>query len=158
MIHLNYSACPVRPKQSNGLGLRSFLLEQNMKPLVSFKPITGVYKIENTETRKIYIGQSDNVVLRIATHVNNMYKLDPMSSNREMILDFQKYGIGSFQYAVLEECEKSMLLERESFWAYSLSEAGMLLYNAKRENGNFNSIVKRSVAVEAGAIPQKEAK
>jgi hypothetical protein len=66
----NYSACPVRPEQSNGLGLRSFLLEIVMTQYV--------YKIQAGEYIKI--GIANDVQSRMAQlQTGNPYRLELMS-------------------------------------------------------------------------------
>jgi hypothetical protein len=61
-----------------------------------------------------------------------------------MLDDFQAYGLDSFQYEVLEECEKDALLKRESYWVYKYDELGKSLYNTKKINGNYQAVLKAS--------------
>lgn len=75
---------------------------------------TGIYMIRNTVNNKSYIGQSQNIELRIKTHVWML------SNNRHYNVHMQsawnKYGEGSFSISILEECEACRLDELEMFY------------------------------------------
>ena len=65
--------------------------------------------IKNKINNKIYVGGSTDVQRRLKTHIN----------------DLNKYGKNNFEFSVLEECDNSLLAEREEYWinytqAYSL--------------------------------------
>lgn len=73
--------------------------------------ISGVYKITNTVTGDFYIGSSKNVKERWAAHKKpSTLKKCP---NNPMYLDFQKYGVDSFEFQMIAEVEIEHLKETE---------------------------------------------
>jgi predicted GIY-YIG superfamily endonuclease len=70
-----------------------------------------IYCYHNTITRKKYIGQT------IAPE--KRYKQHTSESNRErdkFHLSMRKYGVESFVYGVIEECDEKELDKREIYW------------------------------------------
>lgn len=76
--------------------------------------ISGVYQIYNYISKKRYIGSSKNVVKRFTRHRGNLKS--QYGSNREMELDYLKYGINSFVFGLIEECSVEMLETREQYY------------------------------------------
>jgi group I intron endonuclease len=72
---------------------------------------SGIYKIENLINGKCYIGQSENLPIRIRTHINNIKKIK--ENNKELNIDAGKYGIENFKIEVIEYCDISKLDEKE---------------------------------------------
>jgi group I intron endonuclease len=73
------------------------------------QPITGIYQIENTVNRKVYIGQSVDIKKR--------WKFEKQGQvNWCLEDDVIAYGIDSFQFSILERTTKSRLNEREAFY------------------------------------------
>lgn len=74
----------------------------------------GVYKITNIKNGKFYIGSSKNILRRWWEH------RDGLNNNRHINKVFQnawnKYGKDSFNMVILEECQESLLLEREQHY------------------------------------------
>jgi predicted GIY-YIG superfamily endonuclease len=78
--------------------------------------VCGVYKIECLLTDDFYIGVSTNVRDRMYKHrkasgrgkQQNLYKL------------IQQYGWEAFDTTILEECDKSVMFERETYWIQKL--------------------------------------
>ncbi|HXP23602.1 MAG TPA: GIY-YIG nuclease family protein, partial [Candidatus Sulfotelmatobacter sp.] len=77
---------------------------------------SGIYIITNTINGKRYIGLSTRIKRRIMEHRT------PRNLQRSTVLAraFRKYGIENFKFEVLEECEPSLLAERERFWIAQL--------------------------------------
>lgn len=69
---------------------------------------TGIYKITNLINNHIYIGQSINIERRFREHKNKT----------SLIVDkaIKKYGIENFLFEIIEECDSSILDEREKYW------------------------------------------
>ena len=71
-----------------------------------------IYKITNNINQKIYIGQTKQLLHQrwsmhkqmSKTHSNILYKA------------MRKYGINNFSIEVVEECDNSLLNEREIYW------------------------------------------
>ena len=71
---------------------------------------SGIYKI-TSPTNKIYIGQSVNIIKRL-----NMYKNKNCKSQTKLWLSFNKHGVSTHNFEVIEYIEISLLNERERFW------------------------------------------
>lgn len=86
----------------------------------------GIYKITNLVNGKSYIGQSINIEERWKRHKQAR---DDFAIHQA----FKKYGLDSFSFEVIEECDPSLLDEREQFWiqyfdsfkkGYNMNEGG----------------------------------
>lgn len=60
----------------------------------------GIYLIENIETTKKYIGSSKNIMARWNSHIDLLLK--NAHTNDDLQSDFNKYGIKSFLFSILE--------------------------------------------------------
>lgn len=84
---------------------------------------SGIYLIHNNITDKYYIGKGSNVKERWRHH---KYVLqNKKHHNKDIQEDFDKYGIESFDFRVIEYCEN--LDEREIYWISYYSSRN--LYN-----------------------------
>ena len=74
--------------------------------------MTGIYKI-TSPSGKIYIGQSVNID-------NRFYRYSIVSVNikgqTRLYRSFLKYGVINHEFESIEECEESLLNERERYW------------------------------------------
>jgi len=75
---------------------------------------TGIYKITDIETGKIYVGQSVNISDRFKNHIKAGLGID--SSNNKLYSTMKEHGVENFYFEVLEECERALLNEKEKFW------------------------------------------
>ena len=94
-----------------------------------FNIVSGVYQIENIRNNRVYIGQSNNIMYRIAGHVDHLY--GERHSCSEMQDDFLEYGIGAFEFRVLERVSGNVkdLLDMENEYIISYLINGFNLYN-----------------------------
>ena len=69
----------------------------------------GIYKIENILNGKIYIGQSIEIERRWQKHLN---------ANDDFLIHkaIKKYGKENFKFSIIEECDSSLLNEKECYW------------------------------------------
>lgn len=69
---------------------------------------TGIYKITNLINNHIYVGQSIDIKRRFREH----------KSENSLVVDkaIKKYGVENFSFEIIEECDSSMLDEREKYW------------------------------------------
>lgn len=83
---------------------------------------SGIYKIYCIANNKQYIGSAKDIhkrwihhkwALRVGKH-----------SNAYLQSTYNKYGIDTFVYTILEECSVDMLLEREQFYLNQIFESG----------------------------------
>ena len=75
---------------------------------------SGVYGIFNTETRKVYVGQSCNVARRFAKH-----RAAPRAGrhiNKHLQAAWGQYGEDSFEFRVIELVPEALLNPREVSW------------------------------------------
>lgn len=74
----------------------------------------GIYLIKNNISKKEYIGQSINIEKRWKDHKkdlrNNIHK------NQHLQNAYNKYGENNFNFYILEECDKSILNDKEKFY------------------------------------------
>ena len=71
-----------------------------------------IYKIWNEENDKVYIGQTSvGIKTRWSSHLKNH-----MTNNAVLYRAMRKYGAGVFHIEQIEECDNSLLDEREKYW------------------------------------------
>jgi len=90
--------------------------------------IIGIYKIENIVTKKFYIGSSNDVNFRYRAHLSKLK--NNSHNNKHLQSTYNKYGIQTFSFSILEECDINILLEREQFYIDSFD--WNVLYNKTR--------------------------
>lgn len=73
----------------------------------------GIYIIKNDINNKVYIGQSINIHKRIQEHFWKSECSKDASYNSALHCAIRKYGKEHFYYEILEECDASLLDERE---------------------------------------------
>jgi group I intron endonuclease len=78
----------------------------------------GVYMIRCSDSEKIYVGSSSNIVKRWSHHRGLLRK---GINNSYMQEDYEKYGIESFNMSILELCSPDVFPERETHWINLLS-------------------------------------
>lgn len=99
----------------------------------------GIYKITNQVNGKIYIGQSIDISRRWRQHRN----ASCYDSDIPLYKAIKKYGIDNFTFEVIEECDMSLLNERELYWInfYDSYKQG---YNATLEGTIYGHEMKLS--------------
>jgi group I intron endonuclease len=85
--------------------------------------MVGIYKIENPKGR-IYIGQSKDIEVRWRD-----YRSLRCKGQRKLYYSLNKYGVDRHIFTVQEECELSVLNEKERYWQeyYKVLEGGLNL-------------------------------
>lgn len=109
------------------------------------KKMVGIYKIQNKQNGKIYIGQSNDIERRIKEHC---YPSRYIQSQCPIDYAIHKYGKDSFTYEVVEECSIEELNDKETYWiAYynSITSGYNCNYGGKQQSvGSFNGRAKLS--------------
>ena len=85
-----------------------------------------IYKITNLVNGKIYIGKTINLDSRLYKHKY----LAKKGNSRHLYSAMRKYGIENFSYEVVEECDASLLNDRERYWINA--------YNSTDRNIGYN--------------------
>ena len=112
---------------------------------------SGIYKIENIINKKYYIGQSEDLEIRIKEHKYLMSKLK--ENNKKLNNDIAKYGIDNFEIHIVEFCKVEELDEKEKKYIelYNSIENG---YNTRiggydgRKYKKDNNRIIRSINIE----------
>jgi len=100
----------------------------------------GIYKIENINTGKYYIGQSSDLYMRKIIHFRSLE--NNKSFNQYFQRAYNKYGKNSFIFSVLLYCEPFELTRYEQFFVDNGKRE--FLYNI-RECVNSNKGIIRSI-------------
>lgn len=84
----------------------------------------GVYKLTNLLNQKSYIGQAVDVGSRWKDHIKAGLGID--TPNNKLYTAMLKDGVENFSFELLEECERSELNNRETYWIefYKTQEFG----------------------------------
>jgi group I intron endonuclease len=88
-----------------------------------------VYKIYNSINDKIYIG-STKLALKIRWNGHRFYAKKQVQSL--LYIDINSMGIDNFFIEIIEECDISILKERELFWAQEFNSFHPNGYNINR--------------------------
>lgn len=75
---------------------------------------TGIYKLTNLKNQKVYIGQAANIAERWKDHIKAGLGID--TPNNMLYAAMIKDGVENFTFEVLEECERSALNDRETYY------------------------------------------
>lgn len=75
---------------------------------------SGIYRIENTKSRKVYIGQAGNLKKRYCDHISALRRNN--HDNNYLQNAWNKYNEDDFVFSVLEECELENLAQQEQYW------------------------------------------
>jgi len=95
---------------------------------VPYKKISGIYKITNMITNKVYIGSSYSVNSRISAHKNLLIK--NRHYNTHLQSSFNLHGIENFKFEIIEECSIDDMINKENDW--------IKIYNANNRLFGYN--------------------
>lgn len=95
--------------------------------------MTGfIYQIKNKLNGKLYIGQTTNFDKRKYYHLYDLKR--NKHRNKDLQSDWDELGEDSFEFSIIETCNKSKLCEREVYWirhyggiedCYNCTEGGL---------------------------------
>ena len=83
----------------------------------------GVYKITNTVTGEFYVGQSPDIEKRWSNHRLCCTGKKVSYDCERLKASVAQYGMDAFMFEVIEECDRAVLRERESYWIGCLEPA-----------------------------------
>ena len=75
----------------------------------------GIYKITDLQNKMWYIGQSAKIAERWRQHIKRGVGAETATRNK-LYTAMKAYGVENFTFEIVEECERSLLNERESYW------------------------------------------
>lgn len=75
----------------------------------------GIYKITNLVNQMCYVGQSNNIASRWKQHIKRGLGADTPTRNK-LYPAMEEYGVENFSFEIIEECNESLLDEREQYW------------------------------------------
>jgi hypothetical protein len=104
---------------------------------------SGIYSITNTITGRVYIGQAVNIAVRWSGHRGALR--GGRHSNTGLQADWHTHGAAAFSFAVIEQCTRAELTEREYLWIQDYQDRPAGVYNAR----------VRSRAEEEAARPEE---
>jgi group I intron endonuclease len=104
--------------------------------------ICGIYTITNLVDGKIYVGRSSNIKQRFYKH--KRYARDNNHINLHLKNAFNKYGIDSFKFEVLEECDLALTPSLEMYWM-NLLQSFDRKFGYNKASGNPNGSIKHSL-------------
>jgi group I intron endonuclease len=100
---------------------------------------SGIYKITNIISGKIYIGCTSNIKNRKRGHYHDLR--NGKHGNSYLQKAWVKYGEENFQFEVLEECTVADLHSKEHYWVTQLNCLDKSIgYNLKPTDPNGHSI------------------
>lgn len=119
----------------------------------------SIYAIRCKENGKVYVGKTTNVERRVRQHLTQLKNGEKRKSvncvwmDSDFQSDFNKYGIGSFEFYVLEtDIPLDESSEREKFW---INE-----YNSTEEAFGYNRapLKHQEIGIEfkAGLPPKRK--
>ena len=75
----------------------------------------GIYKIENIDDGKVYIGQSVNVKNRMRDHIKSAVGISTIA-NQWVHEAMKEEGIEKFIFHLIDDCDREELNNREKYW------------------------------------------
>lgn len=89
--------------------------------------MVGIYKITNTVSQKVYIGQSVNMLSRWRQHMESIMQHTGFTENEPE----EEIKLENFTFSIVEQCLPEQLDEREAYWIAYYNSA-YLGYNKYR--------------------------
>ena len=76
---------------------------------------TGIYKITNLNNGMCYVGQAVNIADRWRQHIKRGIGAEAPTRNK-LYPAMLSIGVENFSFEIVEECERTLLNEREDYW------------------------------------------
>lgn len=76
---------------------------------------TGIYKITNLNNGMCYVGQAVNIADRWRQHIKRGVGAEAPTRNK-LYPAMLSIGVENFSFEIVEECERTLLNEREDYW------------------------------------------
>lgn len=92
------------------------LAKNKFPKIIGKETVCGIYKITNLITEESYIGQSTDCCERWKQHCKNGLGIGNALNENQLYKSMQKDGLYNFTFEILEECDKSLLDEKEKYY------------------------------------------
>lgn len=79
-----------------------------------YRRISAIYAIVHRSTGRVYVGSTASIKTRVSYHRSKLR--NTKHDNSYLQNSWNKYGEDAFSFVILELCEVSHLLDRESYW------------------------------------------
>lgn len=109
---------------------------------------TGIYKITNIITNKIYIGSAMNIYERYINHISMLRNNSHHSIHLQRA--FNKYGENNFTFEIIEQCEENELISREQYYLNTLLFAQEFIKNGDKRFIKLGYNIKPSAGSNKG--------
>ena len=76
---------------------------------------SGIYKITNVQNEMCYVGQAVSISDRWKQHIKRGVGAEAPTRNK-LYPAMQEIGVENFTFEIIEECDRSLLNEREDYW------------------------------------------
>jgi hypothetical protein len=87
-----------------------------------------IYTIKNIVNNKIYIGKASCFITRQKEHLRKLKAGKHV--NKHLQFSYSKYGKNAFMFDILEECDNTILDEREKYW--------ITFYDSTKDSKGYN--------------------
>lgn len=107
---------------------------------------SGVYAIVCKTNGKMYVGSSQNLIMRKTQHISELRKCKHGNDNLQR--DFNNYGEQSFRFLIIERCYVTDLEEREQYYIdlYNSIENGYnIAQKAQRNSGYIHTVRDKAI-------------
>lgn len=91
--------------------------------------VSGIYCAIHRASSMCYVGSSTNIRKRFNEHLSNARRVTTRATLFHRAL--REFGIYSFDFSVLEECDQIVLLERERFYIALFNAASVTGFNTR---------------------------
>lgn len=114
---------------------------------------SGIYKITNAVDGKFYIGSAKYIKERFSNHRNDLLKNKHKNSRLQNA--YNKYGVESFVYDVVEVCNLDVLIEREQYYIDLLQPFYNILKTAGSSIGLLHTAETKAIIgkINKGRVP-----
>lgn len=90
----------------------------------------GIYLIKNNITKRVRVGSATDIEKRFSWYRAKLRSGEGI--NEAMLEDVVNYGLDSFEFIILEECNKEKLFEKERYYQNLYSDCFNNGYNKNR--------------------------
>ena len=110
----------------------------------------GIYLITNLKTKKVYVGQSNNINRRWWEHKARAFNSNNNCYNSPLYRSMRKYGVDAFVMSVICECKPEELNELEAFYIRKFNSVTPNGYNVETAEEVFVPVNTTHICKQCG--------